>query len=283
MSNPFGIKANHDQGTKRSIEESTINDPDIYPDETLVTDNCQVVRNKINRLIEFGEMKVTDFCSAIGVSSNAYYNIMHKHGTMKGADCAAYPAAFSYFQKREEAGLKLPTKKQKTKDDDKGKGKSEKAKDDKLDLSDVHLDGEETDSVPVCDTCDDIRRQKTAYLKKPNITQAQFSRDLHSQLHSENAPKGISASQLQSFRGKKGPGAGNTSWVFYAAYVFLEKMRIKQGKAKSQKRMEMEEVWGEKGFDVEHNTNSRGIFCMKGDVVSLDKYGKYHSYRLGTL
>ncbi|KAI5236419.1 hypothetical protein E4T43_08638 [Aureobasidium subglaciale] len=228
MSNPFGIKANHnatevdtayqaskenvvppgpetearkdgvpetqhqtpispkDQGTKRSIEESTINDPDIYPDETLVTDNCQVVRNKINRLIEFGEMKVTDFCSAIGVSSNAYYNLMHKHGTMKGADCAAYPAAFSYFQKREEAGLKLPTKKQKTKDDDKGKGKSEKAKDDKLDLSDVHLDGknlittnekntklltktlqgEETDSVPVYDTCDDIRRQITAYLEK---------------------------------------------------------------------------------------------------------------------
>ncbi|KAI5229299.1 hypothetical protein E4T46_01592 [Aureobasidium subglaciale] len=71
---------------------------------------------------------------------------MHKHGTMKGADFAAYPAACSYFQKREDAGLKPPTKKQKTKDDD--KGKSETTKDDKLNLCDVHSDGEETDSVP---------------------------------------------------------------------------------------------------------------------------------------
>ncbi|KEQ92638.1 hypothetical protein AUEXF2481DRAFT_31889 [Aureobasidium subglaciale EXF-2481] len=111
-------------------------------------------------------MKVTDFCSAIGASSNLYYNFMHKHGTMKGADFAAYPAACSYFQKREDAGLKPPTKKQKTKDDD--KGKSETTKDDKLNLCDVHSDGrrltitsrkttelltkilqgEETDSVP---------------------------------------------------------------------------------------------------------------------------------------
>ena len=83
-------------------------------------------------------MKVTDFCHAIGVSSNAYYNFMHKHGTMKGDECAAYPAAFAFFKEREDAGVKIPTKKkQKTKDDDKGG----KAQDDKLDLSDIHLDG----------------------------------------------------------------------------------------------------------------------------------------------
>lgn len=57
---------------------------------------------------------------------------------------------------------------------------------------------------------------------------------------------------MQSFRGKKGPDAGNTSSVFYSAYVFFEKIRIKQGKPKSQKRKEMEEVWGPDGFDIEN-------------------------------
>lgn len=83
-------------------------------------------------------MKVTEFCHAINVSSNAYYRFMHKHGTMKGDECAAYHAAFAFFKEREEAGIKIPTKKkQKTKDDDKGG----KAQDQKLDLSDIHLDG----------------------------------------------------------------------------------------------------------------------------------------------
>lgn len=106
--------------------------------------------------------------------------------------------------------------------------------------------------MPVYDTCDDIRRQITAYLKKPGVTQAQFGRDLLAQFHTDKGPKGISASQMQSFRGKKGPDAGNTSSVFYSAYVFFEKMRIKQGKPKSQKRKEMEEVWGPNGFDTEN-------------------------------
>lgn len=119
--------------------------------------------------------------------------------------------------------------------------------------------GEETDSVPVYDTCDDIRRQITAYLKKPGITQAQFGRDLLKQFHTDRAPKGISGSQMQAFRGKKGPDAGNTSSVFYGAYVFFEKMRIKQNKPKSEKRKEMEEVWGPGGFDIEHNSATTGL------------------------
>ncbi|KAG9565232.1 hypothetical protein KCU71_g5462, partial [Aureobasidium melanogenum] len=245
-----------DQGTKRTHEESEpigapgLSHPlaDPLSGYTVVTDSCQVVRNKINRLIESGEMKVTDFCHAIGVSSNAYYNFMHKHGTMKGDECAAYPAAFAFFKEREDAGLKIPTKKkQKTKDDDKGG----KAQDDKLML----------------------RGHRLTYLKKPGVTQAHFGRDLLAQFHTEKGPKGISASQMQSFRGKKGPDAGNTSSVFYSAYVFFEKMRIKQGKPKSQKRKEMEEVWGPDGFDTE-NAN-KGITCIQGSSIWKDKYGQF--------
>lgn len=64
---------------------------------------------------------------------------------------------------------------------------------------------------------------------------------------------------MQAFRGKKGPDAGNTSSVFYGAYVFFEKMRIKQNKPKSEKRKEMEEVWGPGGFDIEHNSATTGL------------------------
>jgi hypothetical protein len=79
------------------------------------------------------------------------------------------------------------------------------------------------------------------------------------QFHTDRAPKGISGSQMQAFRGKKGPDAGNTSSVFYGAYVFFEKMRIKQNKPKSEKRKEMEEVWGPGGFDIEHNSATTGL------------------------
>ncbi|CAD0112567.1 unnamed protein product [Aureobasidium uvarum] len=244
-----GLATSPNQGTKRTHEEAANNineDIDDYIDDySIVTDRCQVVRNKINRLIESGEMKVGDFCSAINVSSNAYYNFMHKHGTMKGDECAAYPAAFAFFKRREDMGIKVPTKKQKQAKDAEKDGKDGKG-------------GEETDSVPVYDTCDDIRRQITAYLKKPGVTQAQFGRDLLAQYNTDKAPKGISASQIQSFRGKKGPDSGNTSSVFYSAYVFFEKMRIKQGKPKSQKRKEMKEVWGLDGFDTE-NAN-KGLY-----------------------
>lgn len=142
---PAPTTSNEEQGTKRTHDESTsapgVDDPEVYLGQLPVTDSCQVVRNKINRLIESGELKVGDFCTAIGVSSNAYYNFMHKYGTMKGAECAAYPNAAAFFQKREAAGLKLPTKKQKTaKDDGKG-GKDGKAEAEKLDIDDIELYG----------------------------------------------------------------------------------------------------------------------------------------------
>lgn len=54
--------------------------------------------------------------------------------------------------------------------------------------------------------------------------------------------------------GYKGPDTGNTSCVFYAAYVFFEKLRIVESKPKSKHREEMESIWGGKGgFDTTRN------------------------------
>lgn len=46
---------------------------------------------------------------------------------------------------------------------------------------------------------------------------------------------------------------------FMAHMSFFEKMRIKQNKPKSEKRKEMEEVWGPGGFDIEHNSATTGL------------------------
>jgi hypothetical protein len=111
--------------------------------------------------------------------------------------------------------------------------------------------------VPVFDSCDEIRRKINAHLKKPGVTQAQFCRDLHAQLQGPSRPaKPFQGTQLTRFRNSKGALTGAKSLVFYAAYVFFEKMRIKEGKPKSKHRLEMEEEWGREGIDRTVDGNS---------------------------
>lgn len=257
-------------GSKRK-EPSGITESDVHLGALPPTESCDVVRRKIRIFIESGEMKVGEFCNAIGVSNGAYNNFLKKNGPHKGEECAAYFNAFAFFEKRKQEGLKMPKKKQKTspkKGDEADGGKAggkEGVKDGSKkvlhadDLSDVHLEGEDTDKVMVFETCDGIRRQISAWLRKPGVTQASLLRDMASQFSEPG--KSISASQLQSFRGKKGPEAGNSSAVFYGAYVFFEKVRIKEGKPKSERRKKMEEIWGPKGgFDRTLHASGY-VFC----------------------
>lgn len=153
-------------------------------------------------------MKVGEFCDKISVSNNAYNRFVHQHGPTKGLQSDVFMNASAYFKKREIAGLKLPTaasKKAKTAasktdsrkksgagvggddpaDDPASNKKTPKGKggSDPSDFLQVHLDGEEDDKVPIYDTCADVRRKIPAHLRDPGVTQAQFCRDLHSQLH----------------------------------------------------------------------------------------------------
>jgi hypothetical protein len=119
------------------------------------------------------------------------------------------------------------------------------------DITNIHLHGEDTDSVPVFDTCDEIRRKITPHLCRNGVTMAQFGRDLFAQLHT---PKNVSISgaQVQNFLKQDGPRTGAKTIVFYAAYVYFEKLRIAKGEPKSDRREEMEDIWGgQGGFDRE--------------------------------
>jgi len=249
-----------------------------------VDKNCDEVRRLIRNHIESGEMKVGEFQKKIGVSGPAYGRFMAQGGRDKGCGCDTYIEAWKFFKKRELQGIKMSTKKRpKTSlssaaaaqgaDVKKAGSETTNGKD----LSNIHLDGEEDDEVPVYDTCDEIRRKISAHLRKEGIVVAAFLRDLHAQYHTAKSPTKIQSAQLSSFRNKKGPSAGNTSCIFYASYCFFEKLRIAEGKKKSTKRLDMEGIYGYAGMDVTHVTTNRGYICAAGSTIYEDSYGQIRS------
>lgn len=87
----------------------------------------------------------------------------------------------------------------------------------------------------------------------PGLTAAQFCRDLYVHLRGTKFT-GLQSKQLNDFKAKEGPRAGCSSSLFYAAYVFFEKLRIAQGQPKSQHRIDMETIWASQGgFDLKND------------------------------
>ena len=168
--------------------------------------------------------------------------------------------AFVFFKKRELTGKKVPKKKVKKEDEEK-----------KHDMTGVHLDGESDGDVPVYDTCDRVRRKIRAYLAEPSVTEAGFLRAI-AQTHPQG--KKFQSKPLNDFMGKQGANAGNTSGVFYAAYVFFEKKRLKEGKPKSKHREEMEKIHGKSGFDIERGSHLAYYTCAVGTNPYIDQYGR---------
>jgi hypothetical protein len=196
-----------------------------------------------------------------------------------------YLAAWAFFKKRELKGIK-PTPNKKAKKDDAANG----GKDSVPSVDDVELEGEKDDQVLVygkysnaqkvsnqtdnnkTDTCDDVRKKINMHLKKPGVTQASFLRCVSTSYHT--VPKKLTSSQLSLFRSKKGSYEGNTSGIFYGAYVYFEKLRIKEGKVKSKKREEMEKIHAERG-GLDTKERKDHFLCLPGDSWQNDAYGRH--------
>lgn len=220
--------------------------------------NCNKIRTKIQALIDSGEMKVTHFQRDLGINSNSYGRFMKLKGPWSGIDNQTYHAAYLFFRAREAHGIKTGAKKRKSNDGSAVKGgdakKAKKAG--PPDVSDVQLDGEEENTVEVYDTPAEIRKKISAHMPKDGVMQAGFCRAIGAQFNPE---KKIASSQLQAFRKHSGPDKGNTSAVYYGAYVYFEKLRIKEGKPKTKHRLEMERIWeGQGGYDTERPGPSTG-------------------------
>lgn len=133
----------------------------------------------------------------------------------------------------------------------------------------IHLDGEDTESTPIYSTCADIRRTITSHLKSTKTSQAAFARTLTSLLPSTKVP----TRGLYRFMEASGTQAAGHNPAFYAAWVFFEKKRISEGKKKSDKRVEMEKIWGKKGFR-RINGNDMKLTQPQGMNWSMDNFGR---------
>ncbi|RSL79881.1 hypothetical protein CEP51_007013 [Fusarium floridanum] len=262
----------NEENLKEKLFPDDVEDIDDYdPRLDVITDTCNAVRRKIRNWTESGAQKVGEFQRTIGVSSKAYLSFMNRTGTWDGDNCDTYHKAHRFFKKRELQGLPLKApkpKKPKT-------AASAKAAAEVLDVGGVdELPGEETGSVPVFDTCEEIRKKIRHVLARDGITQAAFIREINKSL-----PEGqsVSAANMRYFMGRKGPRDGNTNITFYAAYIFFEKKRIKAGKPKTDFREDMEAAWGPLGFDREHGANTHYIGSVD-TVLAINRYGQVQSY-----
>ncbi|KAH8910350.1 hypothetical protein BR93DRAFT_474822 [Coniochaeta sp. PMI_546] len=248
---------------------------DQAPQVLDVTDDCDVVRRKIRAFIDAGEMKVGDFQRAIGVSPSAYSTFMKQDGSSAGQRSATYKNAFAFFKKRELNTSSIVTLINR----DHSKTVKRAKKDDTAkawDVSNITLPGEGHGRVPVFDTCNEIRKKIRAFLKKNGMSQAAFCRELTKMVAVEG--RKVNASSLANFLAQKGPSGGSVSIVFYAAYVYFEKIRVRDGKPKSQMRQEMESVWGWEGMNIpeEGRGGQRSFLCRSDEYPYEDKYGKVH-------
>ena len=137
------------------------------------------------------------------------------------------------------------------------------------DLSHIHLDGEEDEKVSIFDTCDDIRKKIKEHLKLPGVTQASLAREL-----SEMMPQTkVQPRQVAKFLNFKGPRAGGHSPVFYAGYVFFEKLRLQQDKKKTKKREDLEETWERKGGFPREGSHNKHCTLTPGQSWRINYLG----------
>lgn len=125
-----------------------------------------------------------------------------------------------------------------------------------------------------------MRRKINAHLRNPEITQAVFLRELGKMFPQ---PRKIQSKQLHDFLSKKGPSSGNSSCVYYAAYVYFEKLRIKEGKKKSQMRLDLEGIYSYEGGMSRKLRVNESYVVSAGKVPAEDKYGRIRSVPEGVL
>lgn len=117
---------------------------------------------------------------------------------------------------------------------------------------DIKLDGEDTDSVPIYDTCSTIRHKINSLLGKDNKEERNGNpRDLNKDGKPKpfnktsfiNAIGAGSTRSLDTFLKAKLMMGGAESAIYPAAYIFFEKKRIFEGKKKLASRLKVEEEY----------------------------------------
>ncbi|BCR94880.1 uncharacterized protein AKAW2_11927S [Aspergillus luchuensis] len=238
--------------------------------------SCDEIRQEICQFIASGQMSANEFQRAIDVSPRSYSEFLSQEG-VKGARSATYRNALKFFNGR-SGGPVMPLAETQPAATAVGSvpkraKKNQPASPAAVDLSDVQLVGDEDGSVQVFETCDVVRRKIRAHLRTTGVTQAGFMREAAKAAYPAGT-KRLNANSFGEFLKKKGPTAGSSGAVFYASYVYFEKLRIKNGKPKDAFRLEMEKLWPN-GFELENAANGR-MWCGPNQRPWVDIYGKVH-------
>ncbi|KAL5341899.1 hypothetical protein BJX70DRAFT_357360 [Aspergillus crustosus] len=244
-----------------------IDDDDPILDE--IKWDCDQIRRKITSLIASKAMMVSEFQREAKISSKAYYAFMKQSGKSTGQGSSVYSGAHRFFRKRELLGIKEARA---------APPVSKKAKlemEQLYDVSSIRLDGEEEGDVPVFDTCDIVRAKIRTFLRKSGMPKSTFCREISKTFVDRDTP--LQTGPLNAFLAKKGAKDGNQSLTFYAAYVFFEKLRIRDGEPETEFRLEMEDIWPG-GFDRVNPAKQRFIIPA-GWALYTDKYGQVQSIR----
>ncbi|PWY62629.1 hypothetical protein BO83DRAFT_403725 [Aspergillus eucalypticola CBS 122712] len=243
------------------------------PDNT--QKSCDEIRQRIRDFIASGQMSASEFQRAINVSPRSYSEFLSQEG-VKGARSATYKNALKFFNGRSGGIVPLAATQPAATaagSAPKRAKKNQPASPAAVDLSDVQLVGDEDGSVQVFETCDVVRRKIRAHLRKTGVTHAGFMREAAKAAYPQGT-KRLNANSFGEFLKKKGPTAGSSGSVFYASYVYFEKLRIKNGKPKDAFRLEMEKLWPN-GFELENAANRR-MWCGPNVRPWVDKYGMVH-------
>ncbi|RAL08550.1 uncharacterized protein BO97DRAFT_408239 [Aspergillus homomorphus CBS 101889] len=286
------------------LDQENLGNSNTRPSSTAstTTKDCDAIRHDIRAFIDSKQMKVGEFQRAIGVSSRSYNDFLNQVGPEKGSRSATYLNAMRFFANRgaesmpladasaSAANIALPaatataaaaTAKRARKEtantaSRSGSGSRAAAAaaadaNSKFDVSGIVLEGENEMKVPVFETCDRIRKKIRAHVKKQGVTKSGFLKDA-AKAAMPGSEKKINPGSLDTFLKYDGALTGNSGIVFYAAYVFFEKLRIKEGKPKDDFRLTMEKIWPA-GVDRERSSNGP-FFCHVSERPYINEFGQ---------
>lgn len=229
-------------------------------DGVIIKWNCNQIRTKLNAFVNSGAMRVGELQEKLGVTSKSYLSFMRQNGPHAGSGSNTYYEAHKFFSKREAQGLKMPKP---------AKALSKAEEDTKYNVDGVELPVGASGNVEIYDSCDDIRTKISAHLRTSGQTQAAFLR----MIAAASGVPPIQSKQLTDFTRKKGALSGNTSKVFYAAYIYFEKLRLKNKKPKSKKRLQMEEEWAASGGVDTSRVATGMVWAHESESVWMNNLG----------
>lgn len=197
-------------------------------DHNLSKGDCDRVKSLITMLHGLGIITRGKVNKGIDCSGSAVIIFPSKDGPGNGPDSDVFQKASAWFSQEQVVEMTVPRRPRHWSPP-------------RLDY--IHLEGQETLSVPVFDSCDEVRSKIEAYINQEDgLLRNLLCKAIFAQLEGTHFKK-IDVIQLDRFRAKRGPAAGAKDIIYYAAYVFFEKLRIAEGEGKSEHRLKMEALY----------------------------------------